>query len=60
MVVELSRDPNTFDLFTTDNPTFINKTKIIPGIADHESTNNRKDKYPFTKQLIGVGLKNMQ
>jgi len=36
MVTEPTRGDNILDLFITDNPTFVQKVNILPGIADHD------------------------
>ena len=36
LVEEPTRGPNTLDLVITNNPTRFTRTKVIPGVSDHD------------------------
>ena len=52
LVTKPTRLENTLDLMKTNNPTRVNRTKILPGISDHEVVLCELDITPKTNKQI--------
>ena len=52
LVDEPTRGPNTLDLVITNNPSRFTRTKIIPGLSDHDIVFSEIDTKPISRKQI--------
>ena len=65
-IVEIpTRCDNVLDLIAVNNPTLVNRTEVLPGIADHDAvfaeidinlkdTTRRAERSPYTRRQTGT------